>query len=130
MTCDQEKPRILVVDDDEMVRFIIRAVLEAEGYDISEAADGEEALARFLGSGETFRVVFMDLFMPGMGGLEACDRIRRQAPEVRLVLLSGSPEQPEESRQLKDVRFFQKPFQNEELVALVEEELAAGRKPC
>jgi CheY-like chemotaxis protein len=118
------KPRILVVDDDEMVRFVVRAVLEPAGYQIVEAENGQEGVEKFAGPEGPFSLVLMDISMPGMNGPEALRRIREKAPDTRLVLLSGSPEQPAEAGNLPGVTFFSKPFLNDELLSLVRRELS------
>jgi CheY-like chemotaxis protein len=121
------KPRVLVVDDDEMVRFVIRTVLDSAEFDIVEAENGEQAVEKFSGPEGPFPLVLMDMFMPGMNGPEALRMIREKAPEARVVLLSGTPEHPANGGNLPGVTFFPKPFVNEELLSLVRKELAHQR---
>jgi CheY-like chemotaxis protein len=127
MSSQTATPRILVVDDDEMVRYVLEALLSEAGYQVTEADSGEAAIQKF--SQYCFPLVLMDMFMPGMGGPEALQRIREQWPETRVVLLSGAPEELKEQAQLDGVRFFPKPFDNQELLQLVREELQAGGSP-
>jgi two-component system cell cycle sensor histidine kinase/response regulator CckA len=127
MSSQTTTPCILVVDDDEMVRYILEALLSGAGYRVVEADSGEAAIQKF--SQQLFPLVLMDMFMPGMGGPEALQRIREQWPETRMVLLSGAPEELKEQAQLKGVRCFPKPFDNQELLKLVREELQAGGFP-
>ena len=115
--------RILIVDDDEMVRYILKEVLSGAGYSVVEAESGEAAIQKL--SEHALPLVLMDRFMPGMGGPEALRRIREQWPATRLVLLSGSPAGMEEEPQLERVRTFPKPFDNQELLRMVREELQA-----
>lgn len=123
MNSDPETPRILVVDDDEMVRYILEAVLSGAGYRVTEAESGPAAIQ--LCSEQSFALVLMDLFMPGMSGPEALESIRERTPQTRLVLLSGAPEELK-GASLQDVRFFPKPFDNQELLRMVREELQGG----
>jgi CheY-like chemotaxis protein len=124
MSADQRKPRILVVDDDEMVRFVVRTVLDSSEFHIVEAENGEQALEKFSGSEGPFPLVLMDMFMPGMNGPEVLQKIRERDPNARLVLLSGTPNHPPNGGNLPGVTFFPKPFVNEELLSLVRQELA------
>lgn len=82
---------ILVVDDDPGARVLARAVLERKGYRVVEAADGEEALARW-GSDPGIRLAVVDLEMPGMGGAELVRGLRASPGGERLaiVVLTGA----------------------------------------
>lgn len=84
-------PRILVVDDDGANRTIARALLEREGYEVEEAADGSEALAR-LARGEHFSLMVLDLDMPMLGGREVLKAVRGSVTTAGLpvVVLTGS----------------------------------------
>ena len=73
-------PSALVVDDDEITGGILRALLEKAGYRVELALSGDEALARFRAA--SFEVVFMDLFMPGMDGVDTTRHIKRLAGDV------------------------------------------------
>jgi CheY-like chemotaxis protein len=123
MSLHQATPRILIVDDDQMVRYILDAVLAGAGYAVTEAESGEAAIRKL--SEHSFPLVLMDMFMPGMGGEEALRRIREQWPETQVVLLSGAPPELNSGARLKGIRFFPKPFDNQELLRMVREELQA-----
>lgn len=77
--------KILVVDDEPQVRRVMKATLTAEGYTISEARNGEEALERF--RGEHPDIILLDVNMPRMDGLEACRQIRRTS-DVPIIMLT------------------------------------------
>src|SRR5713101_4876016 len=81
--------RILLADDEEMVRKAIRLVLSFSGYQIVEAVDGEDAVQKYLEASPPFDLVLMDLDMPRLNGAEALARIRRHDPEAKAILLSG-----------------------------------------
>lgn len=69
--------RILVVEDDERIRSSMRLALEDEGYEIGEAASGEDALDLF--EAEHFDLALIDLMLPGMDGFECCRALRRNS---------------------------------------------------
>jgi CheY-like chemotaxis protein len=79
--------RVLVVDDDEQIRSILRAILETAGHQVTEAADGAEGF-RCAGR-EPADLVFCDLFMPGQDGLETIRDLRRDFPALPVVAMSG-----------------------------------------
>ena len=114
--------RILVADDDAMVRGIMRAVLARCGYSITEAVDGEDAVRQALAA--TFELLLLDHNMPKLSGWEAWTEVRHKKPDLKLVLLSGGlvPGAQEDGR----VRVLAKPFENRELVGVVGEMLANG----
>ncbi|WP_432496568.1 response regulator [Kineococcus auxinigenes] len=77
---------VLVVEDDPMVRRVVRMTLAAEGYEVTEAADGEAALER-LGEGGV-DAVLLDLMLPGLDGFETCRRIRRSS-DVPVIMVTA-----------------------------------------
>jgi len=78
---------ILVVDDEERIRESIREILTDEGYRVIEASDGSKALE--LISKERPRLVLLDIWMPKVDGIELLKEIKKQAPEVNVVMVSG-----------------------------------------
>jgi CheY-like chemotaxis protein len=79
--------RVLVVDDEPMVREVMTAILQADGHHVQEAAHGREGLERFR-TGE-FDVVLIDRAMPEMNGDQLAVAIKRHTPRVPVVLLTG-----------------------------------------
>lgn len=79
--------RILVIDDESLVRTFLRDVLEGAGHEVREGADGDEAIAAF---GE-FKpdILIVDLIMPEQDGLYAIREIRRTAPDAKVIAISG-----------------------------------------
>jgi CheY-like chemotaxis protein len=116
------KAHILVADDDELVRGLMRTILGHSGYVIDEAADGEEAMQKC--ADNSFDLLLMDENMPRMSGPEACAAIRRRTPGMKVLMLSGGIPQTETTD--SQVRFLAKPFDNQELVTVVREMLRAG----
>ncbi len=88
-------PRILVVDDEEQVRRVLRLVLERAGYEVDTAADGNEAVAIFDPSRHD--VVITDIVMPEKEGIETIQELRQKSAGVRIIAISGggriSPEE-------------------------------------
>lgn len=78
---------ILVVDDDKNTRKYIRAVLEAEGYTVSTAADGEEALAQL--ERDVFDLAVLDIMMPNMDGYEFTKVLREAGNELPILMVSA-----------------------------------------
>ena len=81
------KPRILVIDDEEGVRKSLRMILEYDGYDVTEAATGEEGVK--LIEREAPDLVFLDIKMPGMDGLEVLQKVRHLIEAMPVVVISG-----------------------------------------
>jgi len=117
---------ILVADDEDDVRSVVRSLLESFGYKVLEARDGREAVERFRERRGEIDLVLLDLMMPRMTGEEAFAEIRRISPEVRAILASGY----DESGRLREIvaagfeTFLQKPFRRRELGQKVGEALA------
>ena len=84
-----DAPRILVVDDDESVRFAVCLALGALGCVIDAASGASEALDRFRPG--RYRAVVTDIAMPVMNGLELARRLRALEPDLPIMIFSGSP---------------------------------------
>jgi DNA-binding NtrC family response regulator len=119
--------RVLVCDDDPGVRYTLREILASAGLSVEEARDGEEALARF--DAAPFPLVVTDLRMPGLDGMELLRRLatRAPAPKVVVVTAHGSERQAVEAMKAGAWDYFRKPFDNEELLAVVRRAAEAAR---
>ena len=120
---------ILVVDDEAILRDLARGALEAAGFRVLEAPDGQEAVDLVAQGRGPVDLVFLDMTMPRMGGAEAFRRIRALVPGIRVLLTSGYTEK-ESLESLADLPpdgFLQKPFRIRELVTRVQELLAEPR---
>ncbi|WP_152393993.1 response regulator transcription factor [Paenibacillus guangzhouensis] len=82
--------RILVVDDEERIRRLLKMYLEKEGYIIEEAEDGETALAKSLDS--DFDLILLDVMLPGIDGVEVCTRLR-QSKATPVIMLTAKGEE-------------------------------------
>jgi CheY-like chemotaxis protein len=85
---------ILVVDDEPLVPNVARIVLERDGYVILTAADGEEALNLSRTFPGTIHLLLTDVQMPKMGGLQLRDRLRKERPETKALLMSAQVDVP------------------------------------
>ncbi|WP_342454245.1 response regulator transcription factor [Paenibacillus sediminis] len=80
--------RILVVDDEERIRRLLKMYLEKEGYEIDEAEDGESALRK--ATNEDYGLILLDVMLPGMDGVEVCTRLRQvKATPVLMLTAKG-----------------------------------------
>ncbi len=85
------KIRILVVEDEVLIRSILADELRASGFVVVEAANAEEALS-YLSAGESVDLVFSDIHMPGpLNGLELARKLRLELPQLPIILTSGNP---------------------------------------
>jgi CheY-like chemotaxis protein len=80
-------PSVLVVDDQDPVRQLIRETLEQAGYEVEEARDGKEGLDRY--RARSTDLVLMDILMPDQDGLEALMTFRREFPDTRVIAMTG-----------------------------------------
>lgn len=79
--------KILVIDDEKSIRSTLRDILEHEGYEVTEAQDGAEAVK--IASKDSFDVILSDIKMPKMDGMEVLEKLQEIAPETPVVMISG-----------------------------------------
>ncbi len=121
------RERVMVVDDDEMIRDVTARVLRTSGYAVESATSGAAAIRMCREGGSAPELLITDIVMPGMSGRELYDRLREIVPSVRVLFISGYPEDAIAGRGLLDIRtnYLQKPFSIERLSQLVREILDA-----
>jgi two-component system response regulator RegX3 len=81
------KPRLLIIEDEEPIRIGLEDVFIYHGFDVSSASDGPAGLHQALTG--TFDLILLDLMLPGMDGFEVCERIRRQDQEQPIIMLTA-----------------------------------------
>lgn len=81
--------RILLVDDEEVLRRLARSVLSRQGYEVVEASDPAEAIAIAARTPDSFDLILADVMMPGMRGYEMIGFIRPHQPRARVLYMSG-----------------------------------------
>jgi DNA-binding response OmpR family regulator len=117
-------PRVvLVVDDDDIVRRVVRTVLEADDFQVVEAASGREALDAI--AEEHPMVMVLDVMMPGMDGVEVLKQLDAGSVKVLMLTARDDVATEEASRAAGAVDFLAKPFSSVELLEHVEK-LAEG----
>jgi DNA-binding NtrC family response regulator len=119
--------RVLIVDDDEHLRYAFRRILDPEFYEIDEAGTGEEALKRL--SEGVYSAVFLDLRMPGMSGLECLARIHEIDNKIPVVIMTafGTTELAIEAVKGGAYDFVLKPFEVDEIKRLADHAVNAYR---
>ncbi len=114
---NQDSANLLIVDDERSIRLSLRTILANFGFEIVEAARGEEALA--LVRTAQFDAVLLDINMPGMGGIDVCRIMRKSSPRLPIVMLTvqGGEDRKVEALDAGADDYITKPFQLRELTA-------------
>ena len=112
--------KLLIIDDEAHIRLMMRLTLEAAGYQVDEAATGEEGLARF-GDGTGYAAILLDQKMPGIDGLQTLVRLKALKPEVCVIMVTAfaSIELAVDALKLGATDFLRKPMTPETLRAAV-----------
>jgi CheY-like chemotaxis protein len=128
--------KILIVDDDSAVQATIKLLLERAGHSVVAAGDGRNGLALF--EAGDFDLLFLDIFMPGMDGLELMRLVHQQQPLVPIIVISGRPIVSDPgsgpdfltmATKLGAISTLQKPFKSAALLAAVTYCLEAAKRP-
>ncbi|MFO0951581.1 MAG: response regulator transcription factor [Isosphaeraceae bacterium] len=115
---------LLLVEDEDRLRDLVAQFLREEGFEVVEAADGLEGVARFDDSGP-FDLVLLDLNLPGLPGVEVCRTIKRDRPGQRVLICSGAILADHESAlgALGVDQFLTKPYHPDDLIGRIALEL-------
>jgi two-component system, cell cycle sensor histidine kinase and response regulator CckA len=92
MEPNRSAPLILLVDDEESIRTMLRVTLQRHGYQVVEASNGSEAIALFQEHESTLALVLSDVIMPEMDGVELARRLAERRPSLPILFISGSCE--------------------------------------
>src|SRR3989442_12933152 len=122
---------ILVIDDQEAIRRIVRRSLEQEGHQVMDASDGEMGMQVLARHGAD--LVITDIFMPGQDGILTLRQVRKQFPGVKVIVISGGDSSGmldlrKDAELLGAVSSLQKPFNPREVMDKVREALQAGKQ--
>src|SRR5690606_23895862 len=126
MTSSAESPTILVIDDDAEVRYSLGRVLSSRNYRVAEAGSGEEGVAT-VKKGPPPDLIFLDIRMGGMSGLEALQHIRSANPKQMVILMTafGTAQTAIEAMKFGAFDYIMKPFDPAKVLALAENALKA-----
>lgn len=122
--------RIAIVDDDREIRAVLREILTAEGYDVIEAASGNEAVRLF--RNHAIDLMIVDIIMEEMDGLETITALTNEYLGVKIIAISGGGRLNKETyldfaRRLGALRSIAKPLQRSEILGVVKELLEEGK---
>jgi len=116
---------ILLVEDEDMLRGLIRELLEIKGYAVLEASQGVEALELLKARDESVDLILTDVVMPQMSGSELVERLRKDQPDLKVIFMSGytgaNNAAIHKSLEMPGVAFLQKPFRLNVLISQVNE---------
>ena len=116
-------PRILVVDDEPLMRDILRRMLQIEGYEVEEAEDGFEGIQRY--RAVPADLVITDLHMPRLNGLDMIKELLHEFPDIKVIMISSDGDNIRNVAQSLGIReIFQKPFQMKAVMAAVHTTMA------
>jgi CheY-like chemotaxis protein len=121
--------RILLIEDDQAQREILRLILEKLGHAVIEASDGHDGLTRYAREGAD--LVLTDLIMPGMEGLETIQEFRLRYPGVKIIAMSGgarvgAQDYLKVAQRFGAARILAKPFSREDLMEAIAAAAARG----
>jgi two-component system, NtrC family, response regulator AtoC len=120
--------RVLVVDDESLVRWSLAETLGASGYEVTEAKDGASAIRAFASLRGSTDVVLLDLRLPDVDDLHILAAMRQRSPNVPVIVMTafGTPELLNEAMRLGAFAFIDKPFDMNDVSPLIERALAAS----
>ena len=127
-------PVIVVLDDFDQARFVVRAVLERDGYSVLEAKNGTEAVDIFERSGDTIDLLISDVLLAGAYGTEIAKHISALRPQMPILFISGYPMEElvnqglmESDESSAKIAFLRKPFDPGELLGKVRDLISAPK---
>ncbi|MCL5267972.1 MAG: response regulator [Bacteroidetes bacterium] len=118
------KPKVLVVDDEEALRFLLASELEAEAFEVQSAGDGDEAIELVRArseQGDRFDVVLLDIKMPKVDGFEVLKFVKGKVPETKVIMLTAYADVKNaiESLRLGASDFVSKPYDLDDILTSI-----------
>ena len=115
------EPRILIVDDEEVVRNVLQRILKAAGYDATVAVDGEHAIDILYQ--EEHEVVLLDIKMPGMTGIEVLGKLTAEWPDICVIMVTAvvDAQTAVKAMKLGALDYITKPFDQDDVIQKVRE---------
>ncbi len=125
---DDEKRRILIIEDDEEMRSLLRDFFEEEGFETDSVSNGSEAFRVLVR--EVFDIVITDIRMPGLTGLDIIPGVRKLQPETTIIVITafGSGEVHRKAMERGANSYLEKPLRFDELKKMVHELLSSKAK--
>ena len=123
-------PKILIVDDNDLMRTLLRGILRSEDYPtVSEARNGIVALDAI--AKDKPDIVFLDVIMPEMDGIETLQNIKERYPDIAVIMITGNPskENVEESIQTGASGFIVKPFNSAKVLNALDRAWQSRKPP-
>lgn len=123
-------PKILIVDDNDLMRTLLRGILRSEDYPtVSEARNGIVALDAI--AKDKPDIVFLDVIMPEMDGIETLQNIKERYPDIAVIMITGNPskENVEESIQTGASGFIVKPFNSAKVLNTLDRAWQSRKPP-
>jgi len=120
--------KILIIDDDRVLRQTLAAALQIEGFEVAEAADGREGLNKAVKGG--FDLVVLDVIVPSLGGLDVCRKLREAGRQIPIIVMSGKKKKEVDKvlgLELGGDDYLSKPFGTDEFIARVRAVLRRSR---
>jgi hypothetical protein len=114
---------VLIADDEGPVRRAAVQILLRKGYNVMEASDGEEAVRVFRDNADAIDLVFLDMTMPGLSGVEALEQMRETRPKIKALVASGYPQE------IATAHFLAKPYSPLDLVRRIQGVLNGNDEP-
>jgi len=116
---EQEAPNILVIDDEEIMRNLLKDLLTDLDYEVTSVETGEEGLATF--KSQNYQVVITDLRMPGLDGIKVLEEVKRHDPDAVVIVITGfgALESAQNALRLGAFDYITKPFELNDIVFIV-----------
>lgn len=124
------KNTVLIVDDSNLYREMLRTIIEKEGYKTELCEDGEQALQRIREKSDEIFFILLDLYMPGIDGISVLGNFRHHHPHIPVVVISGSEDADDEAtvHKLGARSFLSKKLRMEQLQAALRDLMNELRK--
>ena len=124
---NQKTFKILIIDDEDMLRHVLKDILVEKGFIVDTASNGQDGLSKIENSND-IDLILLDIQMPGMSGYEVLNRVRRLKLSIKIIILSAydvrGREQNPKSMQIFD--YLHKPVSIERLVSTIQQALGAN----
>jgi DNA-binding response OmpR family regulator len=123
--------KLLLVEDEHLLRGLIAQFLRGEGFEVVEAADGSQGVG-FFGSMRPFAVVLLDLNLPLLSGVEVCRHIKCEQPSQPVIICSAAivDANMKSLREMNVEQFLTKPYHPRDLLDRIDAEISQAQAPC